>query len=290
MQDINFAANPFGGAQQTDYSHFTYGLKRGLDQYIIDPNNVGKMQMDKDDVVILSNVRSYNRDILAKIDNPKIIFHHDTYCMYRLLFPATEKCYTRCPEVPSWKRVFQTAQLHIFLSPFHYEIHSQAFGDAVEPHIEVPSPVSPREFYPLTSPTPRAGICNLNGLITFKGRENHLKFAQEHPETFFTFAGENEKPEEPLPGNCRFVNGIVAPQLNNFYNAHGTYLQIPSHIEPFGRAITEAYLAGCKLIYNSNVGCTTYQWYTSRESVAEHVGENASRLFWDSIGRVVDLN
>ena len=218
-----------------------------------------------------------------------IITHN---CAYRLYLPLTEKCFTDCPEYPFWNEVYKKAELNIFLSPLHYDIHKERFGESVEPHFLTPSGFDDVDRF-VDMKNGRSGTtCNLNGLLGFKGREQLFKYAGEHPEVAIDIGGSNMEGDKrldvDLPPNIRYVGPIQSSELPKFYNKYEFYIELHDRPQPFNRTIVESYLSGCKLIVNSLVGATSWPWFTDRDSVRAHL-KSAPSEFWVKLEKELNL-
>jgi hypothetical protein len=285
MQDLNPLTSA-GGAQLTDRGHIIEGMKRGHKIVILTPENKDTFQLTEDDFFVLSNISNFDPNRLGQLPNRRAVFHHDMMfrCKWRLYFPMTEKCDKDCPQGPIWKPVLEKALLHIFLSPLHYKVNAEYFGQAVEPHVLVPSTVDPDEFFDFRKPD-RAGTCSLNGLISFKGQETNLEYARQHTEEKFVFAGTKDG-DPQLPPNCSFVGPIADGRLPDFYNTFENYLELPNTPQPFNRTVAEAYLSGCKIKGNALVGALSWPWFTDRKTVAEKLRQ-APADFWNALEQVL---
>jgi len=76
-------------------------------------------------------------------------------------------------------------------------------------------------------------------------------------------------------------------QLNELFNKHEYFIHLPQNVDPFCRSVAEAYLAGCKLICNDNVGCLSYDWFKDRETVRKEL-KLAAKKFWFHVGGVIN--
>jgi glycosyltransferase involved in cell wall biosynthesis len=283
VQDFDFLNNPQGGAQATDYSHFKYGLKLGYNQLVITPENYQNHPVQGEDILILSNITRFGAERFLDKTNRIIVFHHDyLFCRWRLYFPLADKCFN-CFYLPEWKKLYKKAELNIFLSHLHYEMHKKIFGDAIEPYVLVPSPVDPGKFYDMDKERTK-DIITVNGHLPFKGRDNLIKFAKENPDRKITVVG--AQPDVQLPPNCEYVGFVPNNSLNNILNDYQYYIELPTTPQPFNRSACEAFLAGCKLITNNLLGFTSWRW-KSRGEVVKNIGENASKKFWEAIMEVM---
>ncbi|RKY54168.1 MAG: hypothetical protein DRP92_01795 [Candidatus Neomarinimicrobiota bacterium] len=284
IQDLNFLQNPSGGAQASDYQHFIYGLKRGYNQVLITPENYQNIPVQENDILILSNITRFGAERFLDKPNKIIMFHHDyNFCKWRLYFPMADKCFN-CFYLPEWKKLYQKAALNIFLSPLHYEMHKKLFGDAIEPHVLVPSPVDPNKFYDMGKERTK-DVVTVNGHLPFKGRDNLIKFAKENPNRQISIIG--PPPDFELPPNCEYIGFVPNNKLNEILNDYRYYLELPNTPQPLNRTACEAYLAGCKLITTNLLGFASWGW-RSREEVVKNIGENASKKFWDAIMEVIE--
>jgi glycosyltransferase involved in cell wall biosynthesis len=78
----------------------------------------------------------------------------------------------------------------------------------------------------------------------------------------FEWAEQNEPvdfwgvPQEQVPPSPRInARGIVPPEyVPEILARYERFVFLPATVEPFGRAVVEAWAAGCELILNRNVG------------------------------------
>lgn len=273
-----------GGAQLTDRAHMVAGIRRGHDINLVTPA-VPDMSMDVDAVVI-SNATAFGLNHLERFvkEKPAIWFFHDYWpCKWRLYYPMVEKC-KACYLRERWVPLFQASKLAIWLSPLHREAFLYVYPEleAIN-YVLCPSPVDGKAFRDLgLAPEERQGLVAIESLHDFKGRRNVIAWAEEHPEEQIDCIGGNQYPNAPLPRNIRYTENIPNWELNEFLNHHRALLHLPQSPSPFDRTTAEAYLAGCAIVGNQNIGALSYPWWTDRESVRSHL-EDASRLFWFAI-------
>jgi len=278
FQDLNFLASPKGGAQMTDYQHYVYGLKIGLEQKLVTPEILVGQEIEQDDVLILSNITQFNPEMLATLDNPIIVFNHDyNFCKWRTFFPMADKC-KNCYYKPAWEKLYKKAKLNIFLSPLHYDMYKFVFGDIK--HSVIPSPVDPREFHNLGYER-KKDIVTVNGHLKFKGGKNLEKFITENPGRRVDIIGENID----IPPSARYIGKVKNSALNEVLNEYKYYIELPDTPQPFNRTMAEASLAGCELITNGLSGFASFNW--KKEEVKSNLGENSSKKFWDEVRGVI---
>ena len=186
--------------------------------------------------------------------------------------------------------MYEKAELNIFLSPLHYAIHKERFGEAVEPHFLTPSGFDNVDAF-FDTMKERKDYCNVNGLLPFKGREPLIKFAKENPDVQIDVGGSStengRKLDVDLPENMKYVGPIPESQLNEFYNKHEFYIELPDTPQPYNRTVAEAYLSGCKIKGNALLGALSWE-FTDRESVRKHLRESP-RVFWETLERELKL-
>lgn len=278
-----------GGAQLTDRAYITEGLKQAYDIIILTPELQNQIILTKDDFLVYSNTAMFDPAKLAAAPNKYAVFHHDwvqSRCKWRLYFPMSEKCMADCPHAPIWKPVLEKAVLNIFLSPLHYRLVKEYFGDSVGPYVLAPSVVNPDHFFDHKKPG-RKGTCSLNGLITFKGRAQQLEYAKQHSDESITFGGDNDRPQEPLPPNCKFVGPVAEGNLPKFYNEFEWFNELPDTPQPMNRTAIEARLCGLKVRTNALLGAASWPWFTSGVDVIAQKMRDAPGEFWKGVESVL---
>lgn len=286
LQDLPLDAG--GGAQSTDRTMVLEGVRRGHDIQVIAPNiNLDALNASYD-LAIISNCRSFNIAEVSKSLRerkiPWVLFHHDyMQCKWRLYYPLEEKCRT-CFLRERWLPVFREAILNVWLSPLHRRTALFSYPELRDrPYALVPSPVSPTEFYPMD--LPRVGAVAVNAALDFKGRRLFVEWAKAHPDTPITLVGQEPDEDFDAPSNVKFVGPVPQHAMNAVYNAHETFLHLPDHRMPFDRTVAEAYLAGCHIVGNANVGALSWPFFKQgREAVVQAMLESPKR-FWTAVGR-----
>lgn len=288
-QDFDFMTHP-GGAQLTDRAHFLEGIHRGHDIKIWSPESeLDDSEVKEGVIVIASNPAFLPVDafqLMLDRDVPYLWLFHDylPVCKYRLFYPKRESC-KACYLKERWLPILLRSKMLIWLSPLHRNSWLWLCPELESiPHHLAPSPVDFELFYNVG--VPRQGVITVESLHSFKGRDQVLKWAREHPEVQVTCVGGNPSPGESLPPNCKELGGVRSFKMNELYNQHETFLHLPQNPSPFDRTVPEAYLAGCEVIGNELIGALSYEWFNSRENVAEHC-KKSPREFWERIEEVV---
>jgi hypothetical protein len=271
-----------GGAQLTDRAHIGEGIIEGHTVDIYTPNTEGGLRLDSD-LFLISNASSFNPGVLADLAETgrTCWFLHDYWpvCKWRLFYPMQERCRT-CQERSRWVPIIRQARLLIWLSPLHRESWLWQCPELADvPYALIPSPVSTEEFFDMHED--REGVICIESLFPFKGRANVVRWAEEHPDIQVSCLGGNPSPE-PLPPNMVDLGYVPYYDLNNLLNRHRSLLHLPVSPSPFDRTTVEAYLAGCSIIHNGNVGALSYDWFRSASLIKHHM-KSSPLKFWDAI-------
>lgn len=274
-----------GGAEASDRTTVIEGIRRGHEFRFQLPD--GNVNISDLDVAVVSNAVRYPSEILARLaDNvPTVWYLHDYFgaCSHRLFYPLAERCFKRCPVASFAGQVLTKAKLLVWLSPLHREawlkLHPEL--ENVPYHLH-PSPVEPGPFEDAARTMNRqpGTVLGVNVLSSFKGRDNVLQYAKEHPELKFLFVGE---PDEDcvLPPNCRAMKGIPSEQMPMLLGQSESLIHLPASPEPFARVIPEAVFAGCRLIVNDKIGALSYGW-KSKDEVKQAL-RAAPGKFWEAV-------
>lgn len=288
-QDFDFIVHS-GGAQMTDRSHFLEGIRRGHDIRIWNPESgIDDSDLKGDMKVIASNplfLHTETFQMLLDRNVPYVWLFHDyaPICKYRLFYPMRESC-RLCYLKERWLPYLVGAKMIIWLSPLHRSSWLWLCPELeLVPFCLVPSPIRVDDFYDLN--LPRQGVIAVESLHPFKGRDQVLRWAEDHSEVEVNFVGSNPDPNSPLPPNCRCLGQVPEGRMNEVYNQHKVFLHLPQNPSPFDRTVAEAYLAGCKVVGNELIGALSYDWFRSREQVAEHC-RSSSRMLWEKLEEVL---
>lgn len=82
----------------------------------------------------------------------------------------------------------------------------------------------------------------------------------------------------------RYCGQVAAAEVPALMAQYERFVFLPDAVEPYGRAAAEAWLAGCELIVNHNVGAL---WWIENEP--EAVGDGAAR-FWREVGAALGVD
>jgi hypothetical protein len=286
LQDLNPWATG-GGAQLTDRNILVEGIRRGHNIVVITPDS----PIEAYELAIFSNCVTFPMTTLLKIaQKPYIMWTHDYYfCRYRLYYPMLPKC-RNCVYIGPWRKLYSESVLNFFMSPLHREGYLYAMPEiANHPYALVPSAINPSDYQPIKQVNPKPNtVVGVNVLLDFKGKANVIKYAQEHPELSFTFAGGLEG-EATLPRNSKYIGPKSQQELVQLYAESECLIHLPSQPSPADRVPVEFLIANPngKLITNRNVGILSYpnviqDGKVNRDELSRLVS-TAPQTFWNDV-------
>lgn len=224
-----------GGAEKVDYMLREIGKKQGLE---IDH---WKDKPDKEyDLYILGNTHLWPPEKTFEIvGNNKFAFiRHDPL--------AREH---------TWE-LLQKAHVVIFPSPglrTFYEQRLKLKNVMYQPW------ASMDEEWNTYIPMPKEEYALYIGdLNSYKGTHNLINYARDHPNLLLKVYGRMiEKYNFTLP-NLQYFGWLPDNKVKETMGKAKYWVHLPSMMDPFPQMIVKAYLSGCELIVNKNVGCFTY--------------------------------
>jgi hypothetical protein len=197
------------------------------------------------------------------------------------------KC-KKCSGVEITKQFALGSVLNIFLSPLHQKVYKFVVPEIADTNILLSPPyVDPEVFKPVEGvPRNENTTMSINTLLPFKGAQNAVQYASEHPEMTFNFVGgANDGWEDRLPQNAFYFGYAEQPALPALYSQASHYLELPDTPQPFNRTVLEAKLCSVpKFIVNKNVGAMSYRFIRkgTRNSVAKRMKKVLPEL-WDKL-------
>lgn len=274
---------PANGAEITDSFCISAGMALGYSVEVRDLETFNTQEMDDVDLLILSNHHEFHRDLReAMYKRPYVCFVHDAGGWMRV---AQRRI-----------RLFADAVGTVFLSPLHQRqfnnfcradgAHKAATWTCISPYIGPEFKV--RDFV-RNHDTMWVGL-----LCRAKGVWAVLDWARANPRRAVDFfyparyidSGAVARAE--LLSNCRLIGHVPHSQMPAIMNRYVHAIHLPKAHEAFGRAIAEAYLCGCKIITNNNVGAMSYPWSKDLAEFRQQVG-SADMKFWQWITTLMSL-
>jgi hypothetical protein len=209
-----------GGAEENDRTVFEEGVRRGHQQVVLHAQTAppDPRALQEYDVVIVSNASTFTVAYplaLGDAGVPYVLAIKDYWplCSWRLYFPRMDICKAPCPpNSEHTKRLLSRSVYNVFSSPLHLEAWGFVLPEVTSlSHYLHPSMVDGAVFKSAARKEP-ATVLAVQSLVGFKGAENALKYAKEHPSLKFTFVGDGEAPfvqqAQALP------NAKVLPRLD----------------------------------------------------------------------------
>ena len=254
------ASQWLGGAQLTNEYMIASSPMQVVSVY---PENFNRNELDGN-LLILNNTGLFKKSDLAWIiETQKYVkYEHDySFCKHR---HATEHdCNITCKDtLDFYTGMFQNSLLNIFLSPLHRDVYLKYMDlDKSKIHLQ-PSPINVDRFW---YAGPKEEMYIAVGEDAWHKGSDLIK--QEFPALKF-LGGKNKVPYE---------------EIHRYYRLAKYFVHKPRWIEPFGRAVAEAYCAHCQLLVNNKIGFLSYPWdYKDRDFVFIQL-RRAPTQFWDKI-------
>ncbi len=268
--------SPANGAEITDSFSIRAGAKLGYSIKVRDLQSFNADELDDANLLILSNHHEFDRksrELMYR--RPYICFVHDAGGWMQVLRRRI--------------RLFAESLGAIFLSPLHQRQFTAYCKDSNTRWTLIPPYIGP-EFKPANVDRDRDTIC-VTPLCRRKGVWGVLDWARANPRRrvdFFyppRFIEPAAVARAKLLTNCRLMGHVPHNQMPAIMSRYVHAIHLPKQHEAFGRAIAEAYLCGCKIITNGNVGAMSYPWSKNLAEFRRQVA-SADLKFWDWIRRV----
>jgi len=212
------------------------------------------------EVVVVGNCVSYAADTVEGLRGKRVIrYFHD-------LDPHSH------PDLRTWLLANATC---IFTSPLHVE----RFPFEVSDPTIIPPALDLEAFRPsrqMKRNTERVGTCWLGSMANAgKGVQLAGEFAEaEGISIDFYGEGPYGPGQTAWTRPCGAIpHGKVAEVLASYE----TFVHLPTDVEPFGRAVVEAWAAGAKLIVNRNIGALHF--IENDQDALRTAGED----FWQTV-------
>lgn len=251
-----------GGAEKVDYMIRELGKKLGLqiDHHTENPG-------DGYDAYILGNTHLWPPEKIVDMMNFKkfAYFRHDPLV----------RDYT-------WHLVKQ-AHVMIFPSP------------GLRPFYETRIPLTRVMYQPWASieeewnkyalsPMKEDHILYIGDLNRYKGIQNIMRYATDHPEMKFKIYGRNIENVVFNQPNIQYFGWLPENKIPEILGKAKTWIQLPGMIDPFPQMFIKAYLSGCEIIVNKNLGCLSYKdWdWNNPEDIKKKLKEYQD-TFWQRL-------
>ncbi len=270
-----------GGGQQTNHEMVLAGIKRGHTIDYIMPTTYNQKNINKYDLLIINRITTFNQNIKElMIRSPHVRYEHD---------------YDSVWSDPFCKKLYEKSLLNIFLSPLHFQTFNtyyiKKYGKNIERVYLQPSPVL--GFKKLCDTPTKNTVMWAGDMHYLKGIDNVVAYAQNRTDLKFDFYVLGMSDTVYINKIRRLNNTNIYSELknkkdmNDAYSRHEYFIHLPIWKEPFGRTVLEAYLSGCNLIVNKNIGATSYGWnFNNYESIV-NMNDKATDNFWKNIENTI---
>lgn len=293
VQDLNIWTIG-GGAQETDREIVKYGMKKGHEIELVTPENFALINQSKFDFVVFSNIHTLMYTNYAGIAQvaakyPYVVYHHDFPCRYRIYFPMQARC-VRCVFLPPWKELYANSRLNLFMSPLHKDAFLSIMPEIQNrPFDYVPSAINPEDYKCPVKVDPKPNtVIGVSSLYGFKGRDNVVKYAEEHRELHFTFISGTDG-DVLLPPNCEYLGNVPHDVMVLKYAENEYFIHLPAHVQACERTVAEYAIANPKgrFIVNNLIGILSFPGVIdgqriSKEKLIELVSTSPEK-FWEAV-------
>ena len=254
-----------GGAQQTNSVMIKAGRKRGHSIRVVSggslPDSKGSY-----DVIVINNVTKYTKEqIGGLVATGRVIrYEHDHWV------------------AENYPELYKEVKHTIFLSPFHKESIEKQIGYKIKNSSLVPSPIDTKRFT-LGKEKEDNTVIYTGNICKEKGIEGLIEYALENKHLKFYVIGWGAMVEDVKKiDNIQYLEGMEQEKLVEYYQKCEYFYHRPTWKEPFGRTVVEAYLCGCNLLLNNNVGAISWDWDYSDYNLIQKKVQSQSN-FWNII-------
>jgi glycosyltransferase involved in cell wall biosynthesis len=248
-----------GGAELTQ-AEFRTAAPAGVGVVDVQPGELE--QLAGCDCVCIHNCVTYPADeTIAALEGKRVLrYWHD---LAREGGPGD-------PALNRWATEHATS---VFTSP----LHRDRFPHRIEGESHVVPPAIDLSRFGSQSIRKRSGACWLGSAMhAGKGLLQAFEWAEENEPVDFWGVLADQVPDSPRIQ----AKGLVPPQyVPEILGRYERFVFLPTTVEPFGRAVVEAWAAGCELIVNRNVGAL--YWLENPAGL-----RIAAADFWGLVGRL----
>lgn len=191
---------------------------------------------DDCDVAVIGNCVSYGPGLSRRLLGRRVVWYHND------LSPHID------PDLKGW--LDENAE-HVFCSPLHRSAYRWHKGVEAEGSHLVPPAIDLDRFKPARQVGGRKPMVALGSWHNpGKGQPSLLEYAERHGPIDVYGAGSFLPVQSPL----NYVGPVEPEKVAETLWGYETFVHLPWAVEPFGRAVVEAWAAGLKLVVNRLVG------------------------------------
>lgn len=256
-----------GGAELTGRELVTAGKQLGFNVRELTPRTVAS----EGDWLILNNIRTFPLYQIQQMLNCRFLY----FCHDPLVLPIHQQ-------------LFSLAKHIFFYSPAQQDFYLQRFYIDRDKVSICPAPIEAAQFYKNTQEPKEDFAVALTDVAVNKGINNLVEFARKNASLRIELYGKLvDLPEEPLPANLQYKGILPYPEVPQVLARAKYFVHLPNWLECFGRSVAEAYLSGCELKVNQNIGAFScpLSW-NDREELSQQFAQ-IPQMFWNTVNRVI---
>ncbi|MDT8346901.1 MAG: glycosyltransferase family 9 protein [Flavobacteriaceae bacterium] len=210
------------------------------------------------------------------------------FCVRRNVLCLQNSTIRNCCNTEKYRRyrqLFLHAAFSVFQSPKHLDLHQQFYGAAIHDVLIMPPNVQLQHLN-ISSKKRKCYMPFFGDLNKLKGGDALVDFALEHPEYTCEVFGSN-KLHRTLPKNIVFMAQVDNKKVLKILGETEALLCKPVWPEPSGRLAAEAFLSGCQLITNENLGTAYFDFYPNHPEQAKLAIAHSIPNFWEKVSQAV---
>jgi hypothetical protein len=254
-----------GGAQQTNSLMIKEGRKRGHTIKEVSGGAVGDSKQRYDGIII-NNITKYSEEQIKElVDTGKCIRYEHDYWV-----------------AENYPELYDKVKHTVFLSPLHLETAEKKAGRKIKNYSLCPSPIDVSLFECSDKKREPMSTLFAGHMHEVKGSNEFVNYVEQNPMFKFYIAGwGGDLPLLNRFENVEYLGELELKELVKWYQKVEYFYHRP-RLEAFGRVVIEAYLSGCNLLVNNNVGAISWDWdFSNYEEVRK--GVQSEDKFWKII-------
>ena len=278
-----------GGAELSNKRIKEVGRELGFDIVTVTQHNFNYDILCTCDLIILNNLFCFHstlmqllREVIWELRKPYVKYDHD----HRELMHYERRAFS----IP----LFHNSRLNIFISPFHFRNFLSCMGEGIKPCYILPPPIDTKLFRKMDDIERVEGkVVHTSGKLHQEGKGlfnlvNYVRYFPKYKYEFYTVI--NDYVRQMISGfedKITLKARVPLEQLPAIYNSAEYAIHLPIMPEAAGRIMMEAYLCGCKLIMNDNVGLKSFDLPWKDYNAVKEIVELGPYKFWREVSKVL---